>query len=76
MYAIVNYVTNLLMAYKEYVCLASWLNSRGIDIKSLDKRELSKFVAIYRLSRIEGVEILSIDDIKEEPAAGSTTGSG
>lgn len=76
LYAIANYVASMMSMYREYVNLSSWLNSRRIDIKSLDKRELSKFIAIYRLSKVEGVEILSIDDIKEEPADGSAAGSG
>jgi hypothetical protein len=64
LYAFANYVINMLAAYKEYVHLRSWLKTKGVEITSLDKQAFSKYVSIFRLSEIEGVEIVSIEDDK------------
>ena len=64
LYALVNYVLNMVSAYKEYKRLMSWLESRGIDATSLDKRDFAKYLSVYRLTEIEGVEVVSIDDPK------------
>ncbi len=64
LYALVNYVLNIVSAYKEYKRLMSWMKSRGIDATSLDKRDFAKYLSVYRLTEIEGVEVVSIDDPK------------
>jgi len=63
-YALVNYVLNMYSAYKEYKKFMEWMNSRGISTASLDKRDFAKYLSIYRLTEIEGVEVVSIDDPK------------
>lgn len=63
-YALISYGLNMLGAYREYKELTEWLSERDVDITSLDKRELSKYLSIFRLSEIDGVEIVSIDDFK------------
>ena len=64
LYALVNYVLNMVSAYKEYKRLMAWMNARGIDATSLDKRDFAKYLSVYRLTEIEGVEVVSIDDHK------------
>ena len=63
-YALVNYGLNMLGADREYKELTEWLDERGMEISSLDKRELSKYLSIFRLSEIDGVEVVSIDEPK------------
>lgn len=63
-YALVSYGLNMLGAYREYKELAEWLSEKDVEISSLDKHELSKYLSIFRLSEIDGVEIVSIDEPK------------
>ena len=63
-YALVNYVLNMYSAYKEYKKFMEWMNSRGISATSLDKRDFTKYLSIYRLTEIEGVQLVSNYDAK------------